>query len=370
MDTDKLATFIVEPNLVGRNNLKDLKAIKEQYPFCSSLHLLYIKALANAKDIHFEEALKTASIHANNRERLYQLIHEHNSLNETITVKKVDKELEETESIKETTIQDPITADAKSLKEESSKLVEEITEVDSNIVEQETEATSEPPILAEKVAEVTEDIVPQDLTLADEIDERNLTENIISSALENAVLFDVENIEKPSEEIPLEKGNISIETGIELNFEPNNEEITLELEKKSKEKNILTESSVSNLSFSDWLKMKKNHQEIAVDKPIKKEIEKETKLTKKEINNLLNKFIDEEPKMARIKKEFYNPVKNAKESLDESDVLVSETLAKIYYMQKNYSKAIKAYAQLSLLYPKKKSFFANQIEKIRKEELK
>jgi tetratricopeptide (TPR) repeat protein len=56
-------------------------------------------------------------------------------------------------------------------------------------------------------------------------------------------------------------------------------------------------------------------------------------------------------------------------SLVENDDFVTETLAKIYHNQKNYERALKAYQQLILKIPKKKSFFAAQIEFI-KEELK
>ena len=46
--------------------------------------------------------------------------------------------------------------------------------------------------------------------------------------------------------------------------------------------------------------------------------------------------------------------------------LMTETLAKIYFNQKKYIKAIEAYKILSLKYPKKNAFFADQIKKIRK----
>ena len=48
------------------------------------------------------------------------------------------------------------------------------------------------------------------------------------------------------------------------------------------------------------------------------------------------------------------------------DDLITETLAKIYIDQKKYNKAIKAYNILSLKYPKKSSFFADQIIDIKK----
>jgi hypothetical protein len=43
---------------------------------------------------------------------------------------------------------------------------------------------------------------------------------------------------------------------------------------------------------------------------------------------------------------------------------MTETLAHVYLEQKKYTKAITAFRILSLKYPKKSSFFANQIEEI------
>jgi hypothetical protein len=45
----------------------------------------------------------------------------------------------------------------------------------------------------------------------------------------------------------------------------------------------------------------------------------------------------------------------------QPEALMTETLARIYVEQKNYKKAIQSYKILSLKYPEKSSFFANQI---------
>jgi len=59
------------------------------------------------------------------------------------------------------------------------------------------------------------------------------------------------------------------------------------------------------------------------------------------------------------------PVKHEpEEKADHS--LVTETLAKIYAQQKHYQKAIEAYKNLSLKFPEKSTYFAGQIEKLKK----
>jgi hypothetical protein len=45
---------------------------------------------------------------------------------------------------------------------------------------------------------------------------------------------------------------------------------------------------------------------------------------------------------------------------------VSETLAKIFALQGNFSKAIYVYEQLILIFPEKKTFFASQIKNLKK----
>ena len=44
---------------------------------------------------------------------------------------------------------------------------------------------------------------------------------------------------------------------------------------------------------------------------------------------------------------------------------MTETLAKVYLEQKKYKKAIQAFKILSLKYPEKSGFFADQIRKVK-----
>ena len=82
---------------------------------------------------------------------------------------------------------------------------------------------------------------------------------------------------------------------------------------------------------------------------------------------MTNNFLRKERNISTLKKEiFFKATRNSKESLLENDDLITPTLAKVYLEQEHYQKAISAYKKLSLKYPKKSSFFADQIKLINK----
>ncbi|SHG57418.1 hypothetical protein [Winogradskyella jejuensis] len=110
-------------------------------------------------------------------------------------------------------------------------------------------------------------------------------------------------------------------------------------------------------SFSEWLK-------ITSFKPIDRSQDKaqhQAPLMGK--LDTIDKFITENPKIKPTVNTPKPKLVNNEDSIEDS--LMTETLARIYLEQKNYDKAIQSYRILSLKYPEKSSFFADQIKAVK-----
>jgi hypothetical protein len=113
-------------------------------------------------------------------------------------------------------------------------------------------------------------------------------------------------------------------------------------------------SSTENHSFNQWLQLSPKTPIIRNEqKPIKKRITKE---------DLIDKFIQNNPKIIPLEKGKTFSVPVSKNKYDAA--LMTETLAKVYLEQKKYENAMQAYRILSLKYPEKSGFFADQIKRI------
>jgi hypothetical protein len=113
-------------------------------------------------------------------------------------------------------------------------------------------------------------------------------------------------------------------------------------------------TSTNKKSFSEWLS-------LSNVSPIDRSNENVSKSTD---SAMINDFIEKNPKIGSSKTSL--DIKNDNLIFNEQETLMTETLAEIYLSQNNFDKAIQSYKILSLKYPEKSGFFADQINKIKK----
>lgn len=248
---------------------------------------------------------------------------------------------------------------------------EEVPEVEETI---EVEATKESKSTAVDNLEVDMYAAAVSRSIELEVSENEIDSNTAQAEV-NEVVEEITTSEK--EEDQTEPASTNTTTNEKAEEEPKDFFAWLAAKKEEKEqpkiKEVVEATPTVPETIIDERKVKVETIETPQKPTDKTEIEeeiKEEKEGKSKVDSIIEKFISEEPQISRPKKEFFSPSKVAKKSLDESSLPVSETLAQIFAAQGNYPKAIASYEQLMLKFPEKKSFFANQIKKLKQKLIK
>jgi tetratricopeptide (TPR) repeat protein len=308
--------LIKHPQQISKSQLSDLNSLAEKYPYSQIFSILYLKGLKNNGDFHFDDELAKNSYRITDRVQLYNLIED---------TEHIGTQVADTTSVESAT--DPIIEKTIDTKQEITENTEPVFDLDLDSQTLTPEITTdEADNLNSSEAEVKSD---------DAVDQ-----NILHHAL--TASYQLDELSEAEEE--------------KLTQRQSGNEIQEEAAKPKIEKEI--SSTESTHSFTSWLKANNNYEEGE---------EKDREHIKQIVTNFEN-FDPSDDLFGEIKKpkaEFFSPVKKAKESLDDSAIPVSETLAKIYALQGNYPKAIEAYEQLSLINPEKKIFFADLIKELK-----
>ena len=146
----------------------------------------------------------------------------------------------------------------------------------------------------------------------------------------------------------------------------------------SQEKEIIKNTSINNeeVNNEDILKFDEHSDnqaiEINIDKdkilaeaknPDLLDLDEENQKSNLQ-NSLIDNFIQAHPKIVpNDSKEANKDI--SLDSIIETEAIYTEKLAQIYVSQKNYIKAIEVYNKLSLNIPKKSTYFAEQIKKLK-----
>lgn len=356
MNLDQIAARIAAPQTCQSDEIHALEALTVKYPFAQIFSILYLKALANQKDIHFEEALHKHAYKITDRMKLYDLIHAEAILP---TIDLLDHDVLEAET---TEVAVPYAAQEADFVENTSfiETADEIPLIDldsigQNVVENELDQPED---------FIHEEVEPEELTVGEAF-EFSASAEVEEVQVESQEANDVDELELEiiSQVVAtvyndnLEKSVPEIE-GVEKKIEIPSPDTT---EKEVAEIQVPTGAPKT---FSGWLRAGSHSDTRAAIKS-----ESKVEHTEKQVDKIIEKFIEEEPSISRPKKEFYSPSKKAKESVSAEGLIYTETLASIFAIQGNFPKAIVAYEQLMLTNPEKKIFFAQRIEEL-KEKLK
>lgn len=361
--------IVQSPQQIAPANLAELELLVNEYPFFETAHLLYTKGLHQANALNYSKQLRKTAIVANSRTVLYELLHQ-----KTIEVKPAEIAVKELVEI-------PVKEEVKSVvpeqeapkEKEIPQKISPVTVTSDEIKVIYVNTVTEKPIVVEKP------VVAENPVLS----EKELVPVAEEAKQELDIVKDIENeTEVPVQEFSEEKLNKDIDSEIKRGIIQSYVETEV-----IKTPELNKEENAEPASFTDWLnKIKKEAGTIQKPEPEKevsttltdsvtevagKKPEEKPKIEKKpsffeQNKGIIDKIIEADP--GRIKlgsNKFFTPAVDAKQSLLENEHLVTETLAKIYALQGNISKAIRAYEILSLKFPQKSVYFASLIEKLK-----
>jgi len=303
MNRKDFLNLIENSGLITREITAELKELTGIYPWFQSAHLLLLKGLYNTGDVRFENQLHQSALNIANREVLYYLIHSDKLSNTFSDYSSKAKVKHEVVTQNDIVENLQVVIDIGRNSEELTKMFEQ---------EEQKELLEEP-------------VKDNDNTIYIATD----------SEFDNSAIL---KIIYDDGETKYEENVFYMDPSLSLN---GTKEELFELETDSintKEKGKINEDTIS----------------IASDRPV----------TEAE---LIEKFILANPRIEPPKEKREEPVIDiSKPFTEEKGEFVSETLAKIYVNQGYFSRAIELYEKLCIKYPEKSSYFASQIEEIRK----
>lgn len=307
MNKQQILDTLDNPNLLDETTLDSLKEILDEYPFFQAGRMMWIKNLHNVDSIKFNNELKLAAAHINDRTKLFELInHSYTFENKSDEVVEAEIEVQE----------------------------EPIIEVE-NIREEKKE----------EKAELENYFQVDDVFTTQHGDKYDYSHSSFNTEKEDYVIEEEENIVLP--------------TGDLLDYELlGNQGYSLEYQ--------FEEQSISeSRSFSDWLNVLKANPQITENEEKEKKVGEKKKSKFDLIDSFLQK--DNSNRIVFSQGSGLESVENkdiSESSVEEHDDLMTETLANIYIKQKQFLKAIEVLNRLRLKYPKKNIYFARRIEEI------
>ncbi|MDO7174103.1 hypothetical protein [Mariniflexile sp. AS56] len=310
MNNSDFTHILQQPQRITQQQTEAVKSIIDEFPYFQSARALYLKGLKNESSFKYNQELKTTAAYTADRSILFDFI------------------------TSEVFVQNEI----------------------SEFIKQNTAHLQDIPVHVEDIS------VNKKVTFDDKL-KQQLMETI--GVLDPTLFRPKEQQTANTTDIPLEETeNNTAKKEVRETQEPHTNDL-LNLGKPFDFNRRETHS------FNEWLNLTRlqpiEREEETVEEAIE---EKETDALEATANieklkkfELIEEFINKNPK---INPNTFIPskVNLAEAQMIQPEALMTETLARIYVEQKNYKKAIQSYKILSLKYPEKSSFFANQIKAV------
>jgi len=215
---------------------------------------------------------------------------------------------------------------------------------------------------AQNNVNVTEFLLGKEAVDVQKLDNKKENEPILSSSQDIEKTIPFNDIKTAVETAPTEHN-------VDMNIIANAIEKTLNVQEMTSAKSMLSPSPDEVFSFTDWLKQRtyqekeQKVEESMIDNSTREPLTPIQIVEKAKADEILEKFIETQPRISKPKAEFYSPINMARQSVADTDELATETLATIYMAQGNYVKAIKVYEALMAKNTDRKPYFTALIKK-------
>ena len=367
MNAKQIKAYFENPEKMNSSILISLQQAVKDFPYAAALHVLYMKALKNEDSYQLPAQVKRTAITVPDPSLIKSFYD--SSYNHELPAIEFDIDaLNAQAKIK--------IKNKKTTSKDLKKTLETVWDKTAHEVVSKKDEKVEP--IANKVSKPT--------TVTREPDNFNhLPENVRNAILRSKKLNNstseesTEVIKVPAQKkrISSQKKQVTIKADENLTTDKSNQQ------KKHKPRRVKSTREASDFnatkvkdnvrimpfsekaSFLEWLnadyyvevKKVNSSQEFAKIEVVRQEDE----FGEGEVHRIIKKLPKFEPTISDGKINVFNL------EADEEGRFVTETLAEIYFNQRVYDKAIKAYEILSLKYPEKSSFFAHRIKAIKKE---
>jgi len=308
MNKSEFFDFVNNPDRLNKDTVSSLNEIIDEYPWFQTARLLLVKNLHLIDHVKFNSELKTAAAFIADRQRLFDLVHNHQAKEEPIDENEIKLAPQEKTTVEVT---------EKSESQESSQSERSSIGMSTNI------SSVSDYFQADDVYETND---------GKTLDFSDIGKKISQEEESPMVLPSADFLEYESSDY----------TGYQLH-----------------DANSIDEEE--NRSFSGWLNALR-HTPVS-------QTQEDAPKPKKKSQQLIDNFLSvDAPKVIGRSntKDSNTDNERHKKSISETDDLLSETLASIYIKQKHFEKAISIYEKLRLKYPEKSVYFAEQISNLEK----